>query len=120
MTRSNSAFQRHPGKGWWAAIPPALVFFAVSYRDGGPQDTYQIPLAIGTDAALDEVLQSHSGSVIAKLATSTGAAILYDAAFGEETHQALLSLIAGNATLPVSDMVTGTNPSVAAPLPTSL
>ena len=85
------------------AISPALFFLDVIYRDSGPRDTYQIPLAVSTGVELDEVMQNHPGSVIAKLETSAGPAILYDSASREETQQRLLRLITGNATLPVSD-----------------
>jgi len=98
-------------------ISPALFFFDVTYRDSGPQDTYQIPLAIGTGIALDEVVQNNPGSIIAKLTTSAGPAILYDAAFREDIHQELLRLIAGNATLAVSDAGVVARQSALSPLP---
>ncbi len=86
------------------AIPAALFFIEVMYREDGTQDTYQIPLAIGTGALLDEVMHSYPGSVIAKLATPAGAAFLFDASSREDVHQVLLRLIADNATLPISDI----------------
>jgi maltose alpha-D-glucosyltransferase / alpha-amylase len=96
------------GRGGYAvnhdgAIPRALVFFDVSYRDGGPQDLYQIPLGISTGDELDETVRSQPESIIARISTSAGEAILYDAAHRQELHQELLREIADNATLEVRD-----------------
>jgi maltose alpha-D-glucosyltransferase / alpha-amylase len=89
------------------AIPFALFFFDVKYRDSGAQDTYQIPLGICSGDDLDEIAQSNPQSVIAKLATAVGPAIVYDAANRRELHQELLGEIAGNGTLemhnPIAD-----------------
>ena len=84
------------------AVPSALFFFDVTYFDGLP-DVYQIPLAVSTGAALDEIVQGQPESIIAKLTTSAGSAILHDATVSEEFHHELLSLIASDATLPISE-----------------
>ena len=81
------------------AVPLALFFFDVKYRDGGPQDTYQIPIAICTVAGLDDIAQKQPQSVIATFSTSSGQAIVYDAAHRQDLHQELLREIAGNETL---------------------
>ncbi len=95
------------GRGGYAssgdadAIPLALFFFDVKYHDSGPQDTYQVPLGIGTRDVLDEIAQSQPQSIIAKLSTAMGPAILYDAAHRHDLHLELLREIADNATLEV-------------------
>ena len=83
-----------------AAVPSALFFFDVTYFNSSP-DVYQIPLAVSTGAALEDIAESQPESIIAKLTTSTGPAILYDATVSEDFQHELLSLIASDATLPV-------------------
>ena len=85
-----------------AAIPPALFFFDVAY-DNGPADTYQIPLALSVEEELDFVTATRPESIIVRMTTVSGAAAIYDAVAREDFHQELLRLIAGNATLPVSE-----------------
>ena len=82
-------------------IPSALVFFDVAYFSG-PPDTYQIPLAISTGANLDEITGDHPQSVITRLTTAAGPAILHDATARADFHHELLKLIACNATLAVA------------------
>ena len=65
-------------------------------------DIYQIPLAISTGAVIDEIAANRPDSIVARLTTAAGPAILHDAVVREDFHQGLLRLIAGNATLPVS------------------
>jgi maltose alpha-D-glucosyltransferase / alpha-amylase len=83
-------------------IPAALFFFDVTYFDGSP-DVYEIPLAVSTGAALDEIATHQPESIIARLATARGPAILHDATVGEEFHHELLRLIASDATLPIQE-----------------
>ena len=71
------------------AIPPALFFFDVTYFSGAP-DTYQIPLAISTGAELDEVAINRPQSIITRMTTPSGLAILHDGVAGEKFHQELL------------------------------
>jgi maltose alpha-D-glucosyltransferase / alpha-amylase len=85
-----------------ATISPALVFFNVSYFDGQP-DVYQIPLAISTGVDLDEIAATRPESVIAKLTTAAGPAILHDAFARDDFREQLLRMIAINVTLPVSE-----------------
>jgi maltose alpha-D-glucosyltransferase/alpha-amylase len=85
-----------------AAIPPALVFFDVSYFDGQP-DVYQIPLAISTGADLEEITATRPESIIAKLTTAAGLAILHDALARDDFRDELLKMIATNVTLPVAE-----------------
>jgi len=83
-----------------ATIAPALFFFDVAYFNG-PSDVYQIPLAMTLGADLDEVTAKRQETVIAKVNTVEGYAILHDAVSRSEFQQDLLRLIAGNATLAV-------------------
>jgi maltose alpha-D-glucosyltransferase/alpha-amylase len=83
-------------------VPSALFFFDVTYFNGAP-DVYQVPLAVSTGAALDEIAKGKPESIIAKLTTSAGPAILHDATVRGEFHHELLSLIASDATLPISE-----------------
>jgi maltose alpha-D-glucosyltransferase/alpha-amylase len=85
-----------------AVLLPALFFFEVIYFDGS-SEMYQIPLAIGTGADFDAVTSEHPESIIARMTTAAGPAALYDATVREDFHQALLRLVARNATLPISD-----------------
>ncbi len=82
-----------------SGVPLALFFFEVKYRDGGPTDIYQVPLAIASGSASIEITENQPQSIIAKMSTASGPAILYDAAHLQELHQELLHEIAGNATL---------------------
>jgi maltose alpha-D-glucosyltransferase/alpha-amylase len=85
-----------------ATIPNALFFFDVAYFDGS-RDLYQIPLAVTTGAPLDEIATQQPESIIAKLTTTAGPAILHDATASEEFQHELLGLIARDATLPILD-----------------
>ncbi len=84
-----------------APMQPALFFFDVRYFEGSP-DVYQIPLAISTGAALDEITATRPDSIVARLTSVAGPVLLHDAVAREDFHQELLGLIAQNATLPVS------------------
>jgi maltose alpha-D-glucosyltransferase/alpha-amylase len=114
-------------------IAPALFFIDVTYLSGAP-DIYQIPLAITTGSEMDKITANHSQSVVTRLTTTAGAAILHDATAREDFHYELLRLIVGNAQLsmvcgastlaqdreelePVSALVGGK--SVASPAPIS-
>jgi maltose alpha-D-glucosyltransferase/alpha-amylase len=83
-----------------ATVPSALFFFDVTFFNG-PPDAYQVPLAVSTGAALDEIAAHQPESIIARLTTIAGPAILHDATISEEFHHELLSLIASEATLPI-------------------
>ena len=82
-----------------ATLSTALFFFDITYFNRSP-DMYQIPLAISTGTALDDIAAQQPESIIAKLTIPSGPAILHDATAGEGFRHELLSLIAGNATLP--------------------
>jgi maltose alpha-D-glucosyltransferase / alpha-amylase len=82
-------------------VQPALFFFDVHYFEGLP-DVYQIPLAISSGAALEEIAAKRPESIVARLNSATGPVILHDALAREDFHQELLELIAANATLAVS------------------
>jgi maltose alpha-D-glucosyltransferase/alpha-amylase len=83
------------------AIPPALFYFDVTYFSGAP-DTYQIPLAISIGSELDKVANNKPQSIITRLTTLSGPAILHDGAASEKFHQGLLRLIADNAAIAMS------------------
>jgi maltose alpha-D-glucosyltransferase/alpha-amylase len=85
-----------------ATVPSVLFFFEVSYFNGSP-DVYQIPLAISAGAALDKIAALQPESIIAKLTTGAGPAILHDATVSEEFRHELLTLVACDATLPMFD-----------------
>jgi len=97
-----------------SAIPPALVFFDVSYFEGKP-DVYQMPLAISTGADLDEITVNHPESIVAKLTTATGLAILHDALVRADCRDELLKMIANKATLPVLEIGTAAQEAAATP-----
>ncbi|HUB51217.1 MAG TPA: maltose alpha-D-glucosyltransferase [Terracidiphilus sp.] len=105
--RSRAELPSDTGSGFTAAgeldatpMQPALFFFDVHYFDGS-SDLYLIPLAISRGAAMDDILADRPDSIVARLTTSTGPAVLHDAVASEEFRQELLQLIASNATLPV-------------------
>lgn len=79
-------------------ILPALVFCDVTYLSGAP-DRYQIPLAISSGAEMDQVAMNRPQSVITRLQTETGPAILHDAAAREDFRDKILHLIANNETI---------------------
>ncbi len=83
-------------------IPLALLFLDLTYFSGAP-DFFQVPLAISTGAKMVDVARDQPQSVITRLATTTGPAILHDATACAEFPQELLRLIARNATLPLSN-----------------
>ena len=80
------------------AIPPALFFFDVTYFNS-PPDSYQVPLAIRTGNVLDSFSINKPQTIIKRLTTAAGEAILHDATAREDFHHDLLALIARNATL---------------------
>jgi maltose alpha-D-glucosyltransferase/alpha-amylase len=87
-----------------AAMQPALFFFDVHYFEGSP-DVYQIPLAISTGAAAEEIAANRPDSpdsIVARLTTSTGPAVLHDAVVRDDFGQGLLRLVATNAALAIS------------------
>jgi len=80
------------------ALPPALFFIEIAYANG-PSDVYQLPLAISTGAAADEIATDYPLSVLASLSFPMGPAVLHDATTSEVFRRAPLQLIAENATL---------------------
>jgi maltose alpha-D-glucosyltransferase / alpha-amylase len=84
------------------AVPDALFFFDVTYFNGLPE-VYQIPLAVSIGAALDEIVALQPESILAKLTTGAGPAILHDATVSENFQHELLRLIANDATIPVQE-----------------
>jgi maltose alpha-D-glucosyltransferase / alpha-amylase len=103
QSRDTDGRGEHTASERSTVLPFALFFFEVKYRDAGVQDTYQIPLGVCIGDALEEIFQSHPQSIIAKLSTASGPAIVYDAAHRQELHQELLREIASSATLEMRD-----------------
>ena len=103
--QSGGGHESHPHSDGSAVsgVSPALFFFDVKYRDAGPTDTYQVPLAIASGSALIEITENQPQSIIAKMSTASGSAVLYDAVHLQELHQELLHEIAGNATLALKE-----------------
>jgi maltose alpha-D-glucosyltransferase/alpha-amylase len=97
LNRDGATEATSPAASSAKAIPPALFFFDVAYFSGAP-DTYQIPLAISTGAEMDRILVDKPQSVITRLTTEAGAAILHDATAREDFRHELLQLIARNRT----------------------
>ena len=84
-----------------STVPPAVLYVEVGYPDG-PSDTYQLPLAFSTASDADELTVSNPQSIVATLPTPSGPGVLHDATTREDFRQNLLSLIARNASLPLS------------------
>jgi maltose alpha-D-glucosyltransferase / alpha-amylase len=95
-----------------AVIHPALVFFDVLYSDGKP-DVYQMPLAISIGADLDDITTNHPESIVAKLTTAEGLAVLHDALVRKDSRDALLQMIARNASFPIIETKTAAQDSTA-------
>ena len=85
-----------------STLGDALFFLEIDYTDGA-KDRYQLPLAFTMGAAVDELKAAYPLSVLATLTTPAGPAALHDAATREDLRQALLSLIARESSLPLSD-----------------
>jgi maltose alpha-D-glucosyltransferase / alpha-amylase len=81
--------------------PAALLFVNIEYVDG-PADTYQVPLGVSTGSVADELNLARPQSVVAVLRTFHGPVTLHDATASDDFRQALLRMIAGNATLALS------------------
>ncbi len=81
----------------------ALFFIQVEYADG-PNDLYQLPLALSTGNAADELIAAYPQSVVTTLASSKGPAVLHDASVREDLHAALLDLIATDARLTLTSL----------------
>ncbi len=83
----------------------ALFFVEVGYGEGEP-DLYQIPLTLSSGREL-EALMTSAHPVIATLQTPNGPAALHDATVREDFRQAVLQLIATNASLALNAPVAG-------------
>ncbi len=106
-----------------ATLNPALVFLELTYTDG-TLDTYQVPLAVSTGEAAEQLRSSAPGTILASLTTPTGPAALHDATQREDLRQTLLSLIERSSAIPTeTGSVTGEHNSAfaaargAGPLP---
>jgi maltose alpha-D-glucosyltransferase / alpha-amylase len=95
------------------SFPSALFFVEIAYADGA-SDLYQIPLAFGTGAELEDLTANHPSSIVASFSTAAGALALHDAATREDFRQGVLTLIRRNASLALS--TTQSTPSVPTPL----
>jgi maltose alpha-D-glucosyltransferase / alpha-amylase len=80
---------------------PVLVFVEIEYADG-PGEKYQLPLAITSGPASEDLAANFPQSVLTTLTSPSGPAVLHDATVLEDFRQTLLKLIHRNATLPMS------------------
>lgn len=78
-------------------LSAVLLHAEVSYS-GGDRDVYQVPVALSTGGDAEKLA---SEAVIARLEATRGVAVLHDAIASDDVRQALLGLIARNATLPL-------------------
>ncbi len=81
-----------------AALNPALVFVELAYTDGFP-DIYQLPLAVSTGEAAEQLRATAPQTILATLTTPNGPAALHDASQREDLRQTLLSLIERSSTV---------------------
>jgi len=79
-------------------IPPALFFVEVTSSDS-LRDIYHIPLAISAGAEMDVASNDHPESILARIKTTSGWAVLQDAVLREDFRRDLFALIGGNKTL---------------------
>jgi maltose alpha-D-glucosyltransferase / alpha-amylase len=77
---------------------PALVFIELQYTDES-LDTYQLPLAISSGAAADDIGANHSDLIVATLPAGL---LLHDATALKYVRSNLLSLIERNTVLPLT------------------
>ncbi len=101
------------------AMNAVLTFLQVNYSEvdaatgQGTSDSYQLPLAVSTGAAIDALRASAPATILATLSTASGPAAVYDAVAREELRQALLRTIEENESVPtLSGRITG-QPSAA-------
>ncbi len=87
-----------------ALSSPAIFFVEVSYFEGGP-DTYQLPLAISTGNRADTVTAERPDSILTALTSSSGVAVLHDAAALEDFRRMELMLVERNASVPLLSML---------------
>jgi maltose alpha-D-glucosyltransferase/alpha-amylase len=101
----------------WAELPgldAALLFIEIHYEGDGIE-TYQLPLAISSILQTDELRITAPASIVATFPSPAGDVLLHDGVLREDIRQALLTLIAGNATLATqSGLVTGASSSALA------
>ncbi|WP_089409345.1 maltose alpha-D-glucosyltransferase [Granulicella rosea] len=89
-----------------AGTPPAALFYlSISYTDGETH-TYQLPLALSTGPDADAIQAAAPNSILLKLPTAEGPALLYDAVNRKDLRESLLSLIEAESSLPMRDPVT--------------
>jgi maltose alpha-D-glucosyltransferase / alpha-amylase len=98
----------------WAELPgldAALLLVQIHYEDDSIE-TYQLPVAIRSALQTDQLHTTDPTSIIATFPSPTGEMLLHDGAQSEDLRQALLTLIADNASLPThSGIVTGSRSS---------
>jgi maltose alpha-D-glucosyltransferase / alpha-amylase len=82
---------------------PALFFIQVEYAEGS-SDLYQLPLALSTGDAADNVIGAYPLAVVATLASVRGPAVLHDALMHEDLHRALLDLVGTGAKLSLASL----------------
>lgn len=91
----------------WAEVPlephdvPALLLHVTVRYGGGDGDVYQVPVALSIGGDAEKTISETPEAVLVRLKTVQGITALYEATVREDVRQALLGLIARNATLPL-------------------
>jgi len=84
-----------------SSVPAALFYIEINYGDSAC-DAYQVPLAFTTGQGAEQIEADRPLSIVARLATPAGTAILHDATTREDFRQELLTLIERGARLELS------------------
>ena len=85
-------------------VSPAVFLVEVTYFDGEP-DTYQLPLAISAGQQADAVTTARPDSILTTLTSTSGIAVLHDAAAREDFRQMGLMLIERSASVPLTSVI---------------
>ena len=85
-------------------VSPAIFFLEVAYFEGEP-DTYQLPLAISAGRQADTVTAERPDSILTTLTSTSGIAVLHDAAAREDFRRIELMLIERSASVPLTSIV---------------
>ena len=84
-----------------ATRAPALFFVEIAYT-AGPEDTYQVPLAVSASNQAERQRATHPLSILTSVATHLGEVVLHDATTREDFRESVLSLIVKGETLDLS------------------
>ena len=84
------------------SMPPAIFLIEINYVEGETQ-RYQVPLAISSGTQADELNAQSPESVVMPVASTSGAAVLYDATARQDFRRLELSLIEQNGNIRLTD-----------------